>query len=168
MDIINLHLYTSFTYIFIFYSIYTCFISLISGLSRAHRNDAIKHVITIISRDPGAMQARRDARPVTVQQRMASALGGSLVTSLVVTPLDVVKVRLQAQSLVPPIIDTCCGDFVFCTRHLECPPIPIREPRMTGIMDAFGTIVRTEGVAALWRGLGASLCAIQPPGIAPT
>ena len=165
MDIINLHLYTSFTYIFIFYSIYTCFISLISGLSRAHRNDAIKHVITIISRDPGAMQ---DARPVTVQQRMASALGGSLVTSLVVTPLDVVKVRLQAQSLVPPIIDTCCGDFVFCTRHLECPPIPIREPRMTGIMDAFGTIVRTEGVAALWRGLGASLCAIQPPGIAPT
>ncbi len=34
---------------------------------------------------------------VTLTQRMLSACSGSLVTSLLVTPLDVVKTRLQAQ-----------------------------------------------------------------------
>ncbi|KAF3091998.1 hypothetical protein TWF706_009397 [Orbilia oligospora] len=39
---------------------------------------------------------------VPATQRMLAACSGSLLTSLIVTPLDVVRVRLQAQSHTPP------------------------------------------------------------------
>lgn len=39
---------------------------------------------------------------ITVTQRMVSATVGSLLTSLLVTPLDVVRVRLQSQNPSPP------------------------------------------------------------------
>jgi len=40
----------------------------------------------------------KDAYEITVYQRMMSATLGSLLTSLLVTPLDVVRVRLQSQA----------------------------------------------------------------------
>ncbi|KAI1155852.1 mitochondrial carrier domain-containing protein [Nemania diffusa] len=42
--------------------------------------------------------AHTDGMDITAGQKMASAITGSLLTSLLVTPLDVVRVRLQSQS----------------------------------------------------------------------
>ncbi|KCV68557.1 hypothetical protein H696_04849 [Fonticula alba] len=50
--------------------------------------------------DPSASASARElltSAPATTRQRMLSASLGSLVTSLVVTPLDVAKIRLQAR-----------------------------------------------------------------------
>ncbi|KAI1433828.1 mitochondrial carrier domain-containing protein [Xylaria sp. CBS 124048] len=41
--------------------------------------------------------ANTDGMDITAGQKMASAITGSLLTSLLVTPLDVVRVRIQAQ-----------------------------------------------------------------------
>ncbi|KAI9786781.1 MAG: hypothetical protein M1816_007788 [Peltula sp. TS41687] len=43
-----------------------------------------------------------DAVDISAGQRMLSAVTGSLLTSLLVTPLDVVRVRLQSQPSIPP------------------------------------------------------------------
>ncbi|CCD23122.1 Mtm1p NDAI_0B00880 [Naumovozyma dairenensis CBS 421] len=43
---------------------------------------------------------------LTLQQRMLSACSGSLLTSLTLTPMDVVRIRLQQQELLP---DCSCG-----------------------------------------------------------
>ncbi|PNY23787.1 Mitochondrial carrier protein MTM1 [Tolypocladium capitatum] len=42
---------------------------------------------------------------ITAVQKMTSAMSGSLLTSLLVTPLDVVRVRLQSQKLPPSTVD---------------------------------------------------------------
>ncbi|KAF2400012.1 mitochondrial carrier [Trichodelitschia bisporula] len=54
---------------------------------------------------PLAAAAVADANPddITIPQKMASAVLGSVLTSLLVTPLDVVRVRLQSQHPTPTL-----------------------------------------------------------------
>ncbi|KAL5614927.1 hypothetical protein BROUX41_005002 [Berkeleyomyces rouxiae] len=52
-----------------------------------------------------AASSNSDNDIITAPQKMVSAMSGSLLTSLLVTPLDVVRVRLQSQHLRPPTID---------------------------------------------------------------
>ncbi|CAI9541360.1 unnamed protein product [Staurois parvus] len=102
-----------------------------------------------------------------LQQIMASS-AGALLTSLFVTPLDVVKIRLQAQNR--PFTKGKC--FVYCNGlmdHLcvcengnskawyKAPP-----RRFTGTADAFVQIVRNEGVRSLWSGLPPTLVMAIP------
>ncbi|KAF9875873.1 hypothetical protein CkaCkLH20_06805 [Colletotrichum karsti] len=42
---------------------------------------------------------------ISAPQKMISAMSGSLLTSLLVTPLDVVRVRWQSQTVTPPSVD---------------------------------------------------------------
>ncbi|KAJ8654401.1 hypothetical protein O0I10_009971 [Lichtheimia ornata] len=70
-------------------------------------------------------------------ERMIAACGGALVTSLLMTPLDVVKTRLQSQE-------------ISGIRHLD------------GTLDGLAKIVRYEGPAALFRGLSAGLVMSVP------
>ncbi|KAG7044642.1 hypothetical protein JMJ77_0004104 [Colletotrichum scovillei] len=42
---------------------------------------------------------------ITAPQKMISAMSGSLLTSLLVTPLDVVRIRWQSQNVTPPTVD---------------------------------------------------------------
>lgn len=46
------------------------------------------------------------------KQRMISATMGAAITSFLMTPLDVVKVRLQATTATPALL--CCSDVFFC------------------------------------------------------
>ncbi|XP_077346981.1 mitochondrial glutathione transporter SLC25A40 [Lithobates pipiens] len=102
-----------------------------------------------------------------LQQIMASS-AGALLTSILVTPLDVVKIRLQAQS--KPFTKGKC--FVYCNGlmdHLcvcengnskawyKAPP-----GRITGTVDAFVQIARNEGVRSLWSGLPPTLVMAIP------
>lgn len=75
---------------------------------------------------------------------LSSTLGASVVAA-VVTPLDVVKVRLQAH--VCPV----GGAF------------PCEDPKhVEGSLDAARKIIRTEGVRGLWRGLNVTLLLAIP------
>ena len=74
----------------------------------------------------------------------ASTLGASIV-ALLVTPLDVVKVRMQAH-VCPIAGETACED----PKHV------------TSSFDAARKIVRTHGIRGLWRGLNVTLVLAVP------
>ncbi len=93
--------------------------------------------------------------------RAASAALGAVVTSLLVTPLDVVKVRMQAA---PATVAACMFDSseasCFC-----CPHSPVsKAPR--GILPGMAAILRTEGPTGLWRGLAPTLAMSAPATVA--
>lgn len=50
----------------------------------------------------GDLSAGEDPFEITAVQKMVSAISGSLLTGLLVTPLDVVRVRLQSQTIPKP------------------------------------------------------------------
>lgn len=73
---------------------------------------------------------------------LTSALGGtcaSLSTQAVTVPVDVISSRLMAQATQPA-----------------------HAPRYKGGFDALVTILRTEGVAGLYRGFGMSILTYGP------
>ncbi|KAJ9073316.1 Carrier protein, mitochondrial [Entomophthora muscae] len=117
-------------------------------------------------------------------QKMVSACAGSFMTSLVVTPFDVIKTRLQFQSIadniprqrlqVPQLAEI---DYFFCRSaayrsllYSEWPlpytqlassfsisdPVP-NTLKFTGTIDALSKIARHEGISRLWRGLSPTL-----------
>ncbi|KJZ71594.1 hypothetical protein HIM_08988 [Hirsutella minnesotensis 3608] len=99
------------------------------------------------------------ASDITAAQKMISAMSGSLVTSLLVTPLDVVRVRLQSQTLVSPSVDfsklalttttlapaksaelgvtACCREVFFAGNN---PDFCLAAPRFGGAEPSFGPI----------------------------
>lgn len=113
---------------------------------------------------------------ITPAQQMISSCSGAMLTSLLVTPLDVIKIRLQAQQ--KPIAKGSC--FLYCNGlmdHLQvCPCDPngsstkpyrtefwYRRPgKFNGTIDAFVKIVRSEGVMSLWSGLPPTLIMAIP------
>ncbi|KAF7669729.1 hypothetical protein LDENG_00147070 [Lucifuga dentata] len=97
---------------------------------------------------------------------MASC-SGAILTSLLVTPLDVVKIRLQAQK--NPFLKGKC--FVYCNGLMD--HICVCENgnsktwykapgHFSGTLDAFIKIVRREGIKSLWSGLPPTLVMAVP------
>ncbi|KAG7263786.1 hypothetical protein CRUP_009970, partial [Coryphaenoides rupestris] len=80
-----------------------------------------------------------------VQQMLASGTG-ALITSVLVTPLDVVKIRLQAQQT--PLTRGKC--FLYCNGLMD------------HLYDAFVKITRHEGARSLWSGLPPTLVMAVP------
>ncbi|XP_017280614.1 solute carrier family 25 member 40 [Kryptolebias marmoratus] len=113
------------------------------------------------------MNGQSPARPagdgITPLQQMVASCSGALLTSLFVTPLDVIKIRLQAQknSLFKGkyylysngLMDHICVCENGWTRA---------RGHFTGTFDAFYKIVRCEGIRALWSGLPPTLVMAVP------
>lgn len=101
----------------------------------------------------------------TPTQQMAASCCGALITSLFMTPLDVIKIRMQAQQ--KPISNKC---FLFCNGLMEhlCPCNPPSGPRINpsksfnGTVDAFIKISKAEGLSTLWSGLAPTLVLAVP------
>ncbi|XP_023145772.2 probable mitochondrial glutathione transporter SLC25A40 [Amphiprion ocellaris] len=104
---------------------------------------------------------------ITPVQQMVASCSGAIVTSLFVTPLDVVKIRLQAQK--NPFPKGKC--FVYCNGLMD--HICVCENgnskawykapgHFSGTLDAFVKIIRHEGMAALWSGLPPTLVMAVP------
>ncbi|CAO1410571.1 unnamed protein product [Diamesa hyperborea] len=97
-------------------------------------------------------------------QQIASGVTGALITSLFMTPLDVVKTRIQVQQ--KSMFSNKC--YLFCNGLMEhlCPCGPNGEvnktARFTGTFDAFSKISRNEGIRSLWSGLGPTLVLALP------
>ncbi|KAK5992475.1 putative mitochondrial glutathione transporter SLC25A40 [Cladobotryum mycophilum] len=109
--------------------------------------------------DPGP---GKDTLPdITAGQKMISAMSGSLLTSLLVTPLDVVRVRLQSQpsilparsvdfsklvrtsNTLPPVaaaelgVTACCREVFFAGNNIDyC----LAGPRIEGITSTASTV----------------------------
>ncbi|NP_001085722.1 solute carrier family 25 member 39 L homeolog isoform X1 [Xenopus laevis] len=119
-----------------------------------------------------------------LQQILASG-SGALLTSLFVTPLDVVKIRLQSQRKplskvlsVKPLpwalpmrhpkwrcFLYCNGlmDHLFVCQHATACSTWYRAPTyFNGTLDAFVKITRHEGLTSLWSGLPPTLVMAVP------
>ncbi|XP_061397724.1 probable mitochondrial glutathione transporter SLC25A40 [Musca vetustissima] len=106
---------------------------------------------------------RFNIRPV---QQVASACTGAMLTACFMTPLDVIKTRLQAQQA--KMSNKC---FLYCNGLMDhlCPcdakaSFPDVKPikPLNGTVDAFIHISRTEGIRSLWSGLGPTLISALP------
>ncbi|CAH0554058.1 unnamed protein product [Brassicogethes aeneus] len=103
---------------------------------------------------------------ITPAQQAAASCTGALITSLFVTPLDVVKIRLQLQQ---KSVTNC---FLYCNGLMDhicgCPSSSMqkewfqRPSHFTGTIDAFVKISRNEGLTSLWSGLGPTLVLAIP------
>ncbi|KAG4070535.1 hypothetical protein HA402_001201 [Bradysia odoriphaga] len=100
-------------------------------------------------------------------QQIASSCSGAIITSLTMTPLDVVKTRLQVQQ--KTMLSNKC--FVYCNGLMDhlCPCPTNGDLAMTrkplpynGTIDAFLKISRNEGISSLWSGLGPTLVLAIP------
>ncbi|AMD19857.1 HCL294Cp [Eremothecium sinecaudum] len=117
-----------------------------------------------------------DENRVNLKQRMVSALAGSLTTALILTPLDVVRIRLQQQELIPSCLcvdDLKTGESLAvkplssgklfwqdeCFHKIDC---KATATRFTSTWEALMTISRTEGFTTLWRGLSLTLLMAIP------
>ena len=115
---------------------------------------------------------------ITPWQQMASSCTGALVVSLFMTPLDVVKIRLQAQDR---ILSKKC--FLYsngimdhlCLRTNGDPPVALhtseeicnckwynRPKYFNGTFDALLKISKVEGLGSLWSGLSPTLVLAVP------
>lgn len=116
-------------------------------------------------------------RPITPFQQMMSSCTGAIITSIFVTPLDVVKIRLQTQQ--KEFMKNKC--YIYCDRIIEdicCIGQPVqgssvgyinqqpnqflRSHHFNGTADAFIKIARSEGIPSLWSGLPPTLIMAVP------
>lgn len=127
---------------------------------------------------------------ITTGQRMLSACLGSLVTSLVVTPFDVIRIRIQQQEILA-VDRECCAPSAAkkpVLGSLNAHPLTISKAaaeaspelfwmggqycrsaenclKITSTFQGFSTIAKNEGVVTLWRGLSLTLFMAVPSNI---
>ncbi|KAI5960410.1 MTM1 [Candida pseudojiufengensis] len=117
---------------------------------------------------------------ISITQRMISACSGSLITSLVVTPFDVIRIRIQQQGILPQS-EPCCelhfpnhfgknaSKFVapelFWIHNNYCKIGAENCSRITSTFQGFATVAKHEGIATLWRGLSLTLLMAVPSNI---
>lgn len=131
--------------------------------------------------------AEDDFVEISPVQKAISAITGAVMTSLIVTPLDVVKTRLQSQSLNQSDPICCKKNYFESTLQLHgsrnrmptlafsnasgatCSPAPnvcVAEEtalrRFSGTWEGLVKISKTEGLSSLWRGLSPTLFMAVP------
>lgn len=132
---------------------------------------------------------------LSLQERMMSATIGSLLTSVILTPMDVVRIRLQQQQMIedcgcaelepiPELVDNRVRKNTLellktstVVKKAEIGPAKIfwegscfqnlncRNQRFNGTLEAFSKIAKFEGVSTLWRGISITLLMAIPANI---
>ncbi|NXK35783.1 S2540 protein, partial [Piprites chloris] len=105
-------------------------------------------------------------KPTIVQQAMASCCG-AIITSLLVSPLDVIKTRLQAQSNPFPkgkcfVYSSGLMDHICICENGDSKAWYKKPGNFKGTLDAFVKIIRIEGIKSLWSGLPPALIMAVP------
>jgi len=116
---------------------------------------------------------------ITPWQQMASSCTGALVVSLFMTPLDVVKIRLQAQDRILSkkcfLYSNGIMDHLCLRTNGDPPPVALhtseeicnckwynRPKYFNGTFDALLKISKVEGLGSLWSGLSPTLVLAVP------
>ncbi|XP_076266848.1 solute carrier family 25 protein Shawn-like [Rhynchophorus ferrugineus] len=86
---------------------------------------------------------------ITLGQQAAASCGGAIITAFFMTPLDVIKTRLQAQQR-------------FSNEKISSSIIKIYPNQFSGTLDALVKIPKYEGVTSLWSGLSPTLALSVP------
>ncbi|TRY71057.1 hypothetical protein TCAL_02401 [Tigriopus californicus] len=137
-------------------------------------------MITTESKPAPAEAQINEALKVTPAQQMMSSCAGALLVSLFMTPLDVVKIRLQAQDMVFSrkcfLYSNGITDHLYARVNGDAPPPTALHTReeicncrwynrpkyFTGTLDALVKIGKVEGVSSLWSGLSPTLISAVP------
>lgn len=121
--------------------------------------------------------ARDKDKGVSARQQMASSCVGSLLVSVFMTPLDVVKVRLQAQErffskkcflysngFANPLLGNASRNpMALHTMEEICNCRWYHRPKFyNGTIDAMFKISKAEGITSLWSGLIPALLLAVP------
>lgn len=131
---------------------------------------------------------------LTLHQRMLSASTGSLLTSLTLTPMDVVRIRLQQQELLPDCsCETIAVKDFLPKAKTDLSSVQVSRAatistgnknkvfwdnpcfqelncknssvRFNGTLEAFNKIWKLEGITTLWRGISINLLMAIPANI---
>ncbi|CAM4376338.1 unnamed protein product [Leuciscus chuanchicus] len=133
----------------------------------------------------GEGPAVRPLAAITPVQQMLASGTGAVLTSFFVTPLDVVKIRLQTQQT--PLYQALAADsrpwagvirpskwkcFLYCNGLMDhvyvcqnmssCSSWYKTPTHFSGTVDAFVKITRNEGIRSLWSGLPPTLVMAVP------
>ncbi|XP_022222788.2 solute carrier family 25 member 40 [Drosophila obscura] len=96
-------------------------------------------------------------------QQVVSACTGAMITALFMTPLDVIKTRMQTQqSPTGKCFFYCNGLMDHLLPYRPDGPQQPPKPLFTNSLDALLKISRNEGLSALWSGLGPTLVSALP------
>ncbi|KAI4457325.1 hypothetical protein MML48_7g00010060 [Holotrichia oblita] len=101
---------------------------------------------------------------ITPMQQVAASCTGAIITSLFVTPLDVVKIRLQAQRKNAAKCFLYCNGLMdhYCDCDVQRNNWINRPGQFNGTLDAFVKITKYEGITSLWSGLSPTLVLALP------
>ncbi|NXM37379.1 S2540 protein, partial [Oxyruncus cristatus] len=105
-------------------------------------------------------------KPTMIQQAVASCCG-AIITSLLVSPLDVIKTRLQAQTNPFPkgkcfVYSNGLMDHICVCENGNSKAWYKKPGNFKGTLDAFVKIIRIEGIKSLWSGLPPTLIMAVP------
>ncbi|XP_072710439.1 mitochondrial glutathione transporter SLC25A40 isoform X6 [Ciconia boyciana] len=105
-------------------------------------------------------------KTTVIQQAIASCCG-AIITSLFVTPLDVIKTRLQAQSNPFPkgkcfVYSNGLMDHICVCENGDSKAWYKKTGHFKGTLDAFVKIIQIEGIKSLWSGLPPTLIMALP------
>ncbi|NXC92711.1 S2540 protein, partial [Certhia familiaris] len=132
-----------------------------------------------------------NVQKLTIVQQAIASCCGAIITSLIVTPLDVIKTRMQAQSypfhkgkqtcvviktilqaltmfLYTILLGKCfvysngLMDHVCVCENGDSKAWYKKTGRFKGTLDAFMKIIRIEGIKSLWSGLPPTLIMAVP------
>ena len=97
-------------------------------------------------------------------KHVVSSSCGAIITSLLMTPLDVIKIRLQAQNRLMHKSDCFVNKNGIMDHNGSGSWYNRKIPggRYTGTLDALVKIVRVEGISSLWSGLMPTLLMALP------
>ncbi|OAD65204.1 hypothetical protein PHYBLDRAFT_89896, partial [Phycomyces blakesleeanus NRRL 1555(-)] len=105
-------------------------------------------------------------------EKLLSACTGALLTSLLVTPMDVVKLRLQTQNYDSSRKPTACCSPFSSKNGLKICKLTSGIQHYSKIFskkgtnqDGFHTIVKNEGLPGLWKGLSPALLMSVPANV---
>ncbi|NXC09873.1 S2540 protein, partial [Orthonyx spaldingii] len=119
-----------------------------------------------------------NVQKLTIVQQAIASCCGAIITSLFVTPLDVIKTRLQAQNnpfhkaltmfLYTILLGKCfvysngLMDHIWVCENGDSKAWYKKPGHFKGTLDAFVKIIRIEGIKSLWSGLPPTLIMAVP------
>lgn len=137
-----------------------------SGLSNSYRSIGdLDHAVQLMGNHSKLLSDPRfRIRPL---QQVLSACAGAMITACFMTPLDVIKTRMQLQHSSSNkcfFYSNGLMDHLFPCGSDGAPNILRRrqKPQFTSTRDALIKISRHEGIWTLWSGLGPTLVSALP------